>query len=168
MLKKMAITIFRGVLDQLALKIPLYYDIKDEDRGPIWDGNVDSYENDKKRTRSSIDFQVKGRSRGNSSFADDFSFNGIEKWQLENFKIKNGTILIVCMFRNNYAEHELYYASLLPYEIDAILKSQKKQKKPSIKVSRIGDVASFCCICEKFSYDKQMQEGLSNTYLHLR
>lgn len=162
--EKMAITMFRGVLDQLALKTPLYYDIKDGDRGPIWDGNVDFYENDKKRIRCSIDFQVKGRSKGSGSFADSFSFNGIEKWQLENYKIKNGTILIVCMFRKNYTEHELYYASLLPYEIDAILKSQKKQNKPSIKVSRIGDVVSFYRICEKFSYDKRMQEGLSNKY----
>ncbi len=46
--EKMAIMMFRGVLNQLALKAPLYYDIKDGDRGPIWDENVDFYENDKK------------------------------------------------------------------------------------------------------------------------
>lgn len=164
--ESMAITQFRGVLDEMALNVPLRYDIEEGDRGPIWDGNVDFYERDKRKIRYSIDFQVKGRAIGNKKFTDSFSFNEVKEWQLENYKVKNGTILIVCLFRNDYTEKKLYYASLMPYEIDRILDEQHKSKKknPSIKVHSIEDTPTFYRVCEQFNYDKKMQGGLSSNF----
>ncbi len=165
--ESMAITQFRGILDEMALKsVLLRYDIKEGDRGPIWDGNVDFYEKDNRKLRYTIDFQVKGRSIGHRKFTNSFSFNGVEKWQLENYKVKNGTILIACLFRNNYSEKKLYYASLMPYEIDRILNEQYKLKKkmPSIKMRPIEDVVAFYRVCEQFNYDKKMQSGLSSNF----
>lgn len=164
--ESMAITQFRGILDEMTLNVPLRYDIKEGDRGPIWDGNVDFYERDKRKIKYSIDFQVKGRSIGNKRFMDGFSFNEIKEWQLENYKAKNGTILIVCLFRNGYTEKKLYYASLMPYEIDKILDKQHRSKKknPSIKVQSIENIPTFYRICEQFNYDKKMQGGLSSNF----
>ena len=164
--ESMAITEFRGVLDRMALDVPLRYDLKEGDKTPIWDGNVDFYEKNNRKIRYSIDFQVKGRSIGNKRFTNSFCFNDIKKWQLENYKTKNGTMLIVCLFRKNYSERRLYYASLMPYEINRILDEQHKSKKknPSIKVNSIDDIPAFYRICEQFNYDKKMQSGLNSGF----
>lgn len=139
--------------------------INSNDKTPMWDGNIYVYNNPKKEKKyyqGKIETQVKGEEvkkikSGNSKYR-------IEVETLEAYnKDKKGTLLLVCKFidLDNY---QLYYANLLPIDLDDILrKAQNKNKKGKDKISidikpiRRNAVSSLKNICLNFLRESNKQ-----------
>ena len=139
--------------------------INSNDKTPMWDGNIYVYNNSKKEKKfyqGKIETQVKGEEvkkikRGNSKYS-------IEVETLEAYKKdKKGTLLLVCKFID-VDNYQLYYANLLPIDLDDILrKAQNKNKKGKDKISidikpiRKNAVSSLKNICLNFLRESNKQ-----------
>lgn len=135
------------------------------DKTPMWDGNIYVYNNPKKEKKfyqGKIETQVKGEKverikSGNSKYR-------IEVETLEAYKKdKKGTLLLVCKFID-VDNYQLYYANLLPIDLDDILrKAQNKNKKGKDKISidikpiRRNAVSSLKNICLNFLRESNKQ-----------
>lgn len=139
--------------------------INSNDKTPMWDGNIYVYNNPKKEKKfyqGKIETQIKGEEvkrikSGNSKYQ-------IEVETLEAYKKdKKGTLLLVCKFID-VDNYQLYYANLLPIDLDDILrKAQNKNKKGKDKISidikpiRRNAVSSLKNICLNFLRESNKQ-----------
>ena len=115
-IEQKAITKIRDIIDSIEL---FTYHFNEMDKDISWDGNINMYhENiDKKENfDSSIDVQIKGRTTPNKKLNSKHRFS-LDKTDLENYLKKDGTILLLCLFKNDGSEYKIYYAGLLPYNI---------------------------------------------------
>lgn len=126
-----AITILRMTLDKVECII---HSIPEQNTEISWDGEIKLYKNedvdDKANFTSTIKIQVKGRTDKIS--VDAYSFS-IERRDLENYLKENGTIFFVVVF-NKKGEYKVFYADLLPFNLNRILTDRANEGKKKIKV----------------------------------
>ena len=102
-IEQKAITKIRDIIDSIEL---FTYHFNEMDKDISWDGNINMYhENiDKKENfDSSIDVQIKGRTTPNKKLNSKHRFS-LDKTDLENYLKKDGTILLLCLFKNDGSE----------------------------------------------------------------
>ena len=112
----------------------------ENDKTPLWDGQIFIYKNINKKINNWTDklyVQIKGKnvkkiSNGNKTFS--LEINKLQAYQRDG----EGTLLLVCLYTDNM-QYELYYRSLLPVDLDAILKEKKEdQKSISFEIYQIN------------------------------
>ena len=99
-------------------------EIKEGDRGISFDGYVPIYlKNDIKKENfyNKVDIQVKGRSVEKLSSAKQLRFS-MSLNDVKNYKNVGGTIIFYVQVNNNRKKCRIYVKSLLPYEINRILR----------------------------------------------
>lgn len=109
--------------------------INENDKTPSWDGNVEIYNNSnmkKEYLDGCVPVQVKGRWRNNLS-ANTVKYP-VSIIDLKNFQKNGGAIFFVIYC--NYSDYKIYYASLLPFDIDSLLKTKKSAKTISVELDR--------------------------------
>lgn len=163
-IEQKAITKIRDIIDSIEL---FTYHFNEMDKDISWDGNINMYhENiDKKENfDSSIDVQIKGRTTPNKKLNSKHRFS-LDKTDLENYLKKDGTILLLCLFKNDGSEYKIYYAGLLPYNIRNMLK-QYSSSKIKIDMKEIISSSNFENICRNFNIDRNMQKGIKENILN--
>jgi hypothetical protein len=142
--------------------------LQENDKTPFWDGEIWVYKDANKTKKDYADrifVQVKGRkvqkiSQGNSKFP-------MEVETLQGFqKDKRGTLLFVTEIED--IEHtQLYYANLLPVDLNEILyKVKPEQKSISIDIKPIKEKTSslikFICLNFLKNSNEQLKIAIKN------
>lgn len=109
--------------------------ISSNDKTPSWDGEVFIYGSSKKIKSNLIgkaNVQVKGKWRKDiTKIVKEISYQ-ISVDDLKNYKDNGGTIFFVVYC--NYQNFSIFYTSLLPIDIEELLKNKEHQKSISVKL----------------------------------
>lgn len=110
--------------------------ISENDKTPSWDGSIEVYNRDnakKEYLDGVVPIQVKGK------FSDDLSFNSIkysiEVNDLKNYQNNGGVVFFVILC--NYEDFRIFYTSLLPFDIDLLLKDKNMQNTISVELDML-------------------------------
>ena len=153
-----AITKIRDIIDDIDF---FTYRFNEMDKDISWDGNINMYNGDVDRKENfdySIDVQIKGRTTLNKNLKNKHRFS-LDKTDLENYLKKDGTILLLCLFKDDGSEYKTYYANLLPYNIKQMLK-QYSSSKIKVDMKEITSSSNFENICRNFNVDRNIQKGI--------
>ena len=106
-------------INDLIINIPTAYSKIDEnDKNISWDGTIDFYENENIEKKDnylfSIDVQVKGRSTPKKRLGEKQQLD-MDIADIRNYLKKDGTLLLLVMFRNESEDYKIYFLDLLPY-----------------------------------------------------
>lgn len=130
------------------------------DKTPSWDGNLFLYKSSNttnKNLLGRIPIQVKGKLvQKLPTYNYTFPIKIID---LHNY-LNDGGVLYFVITMKNVTEYKIFYLSLLPFDINKILKSTKKNQKTislSLKLLDINSAIPLNCICENFLIDKKLQ-----------
>ena len=99
--------------------------IQSNDKSISWDGTIDFYHGNidkKKNFQFSIDVQIKGRTTNNKKLTDKSYFD-LSVIDMQNFSKKDGTLLLMCLFKRESDDFKIYFSPLLPYHINNYLKN---------------------------------------------
>lgn len=137
-IEEVAISILKTVL----LKSPyLESYIDSNDKTPSWDGNVIVYINKNGKKDSimgKVPIQVKGtevnpvNKNGTITYSADVA-------DLNNYYNDGGAIFFVIFVHIPMMSGEIYYTSLLPYDLNSIMESVKNKKTYAIQLKRFPD-----------------------------
>ena len=136
-------------------------EIKEGEKGVSFDGCIPIYlKNSVKKENfcNKIDIQVKGRS--DIKFSMDLS-------DIHNYKNVGGTIIFYVQVNNDRSQTRMYVKSLLPYEINQMLKKNNNSNKKislSFEYIALEDVEKLEDICFQFQSDKDKQYSYKNEY----
>ena len=133
----------------------------DNDKTPLWDGQIIIYKNIDKNISNWIDklyVQIKGRNvnkitEGNKTFS--LEVEKIKAYQRD----LNGTLLLVCLYTDEM-EYELYYRNLLPVDLKNILDNvDEGNKSTSFEIYPIkkGQKNAILNICLNFTKNAKKQ-----------
>lgn len=133
----------------------------DNDKTPLWDGQLFIYKNIDKNISNWIDklyVQIKGRNvkkitEGNKTFS--LEIEKIEAYQRD----LNGTLLLVCLYTDEM-EYELYYRNLLPVDLKNILDNvDEGNESTSFEIYPIkkGKKNAILNICLNFTKNAKKQ-----------
>ena len=131
--------------------------INENDRTPSWDGCIEVYNHDsakKEYLDGVVPIQVKGK------FSDDASFNSIKYSikvnDLENYQNNGGVVFFVVLC--TYTDFRIFYISLLPFDIDLLLKDKKTQNTISVKLTMLpNNEREVYLILKDFLYHSKRQ-----------
>ncbi len=160
-IEQKAVTKFRELVDDIEC---LKHNFFDNDRSISWDGTVDLYNGDTDKKENydySIDVQIKGRTVYTKKLNNKPRFS-LDRKDLENYLKKDGTLLLLCLFKKDSNEFKLYYASLLPYNIRNLLKQYSiEMNKIKIDMKEIKSPEHFELVCRNFKLDKERQKSIN-------
>lgn len=137
--------------------------IQSNDKSISWDGTIDFYHGniDKKENfQFSIDVQVKGRTTNNKKLTDKSYFD-LSVIDIQNFLKKDGTLLLMCLFKRESDDFKIYFSSLLPYHINNYLKNNDSSNTIRVKMKEIKDASHLESICRNFQIDKEIQKRMN-------
>lgn len=156
------ISILRNLLDKMDT---VTYSLEEGDKNISWDGDIKLYKNadidDKSNLSSIIRVQVKSRTKRIPN-ADKISFF-IDKKDLENYLLENGTMYFVIIF-NKSNDCKIFYIDLLPYNLRKILKEDvngKNEIKVKLKYLQ-NDPKEFERILRNFAINMKQQKRISD------
>lgn len=131
-----------NILKTALLKSPyLESYIDSNDKTPSWDGNVIVYTNEdgkKNNIMGRVPIQVKGtevnpvKKDGTITYSADVA-------DLNNYYNDGGAIFFVIFVHTPMISGEIYYKSLLPYDLNRIMESVKSKKTYAIQLKRFPD-----------------------------
>ena len=155
--------------DLIAKKENMNSDFKKNDTRISWDGVIDLYKNNvnkKENFEHSIDVQIKGRTTHNKKLKDKSNFS-IDRTDLENYYKKDGTIFILCLFKENSDEYRIYYNSLQKSDISKLLKAYgNNASKIKIPTLVIKNENHFEEICRNFVCNRDIQKKIDNDFFN--
>ena len=114
--------------------------IHDGDKEPSWDGNIYLYsdENFNKKGITKLAAQVKGQ-LAEANNLQEISFP-IEVADLENYYRNGGCLyFVVCISPTNPQKKDIFYKTLLPYDLRELLTAKGTQKTITVKLERFPD-----------------------------
>lgn len=135
------------------------------DKEPSWDGSIYVYnapaDNHKKEDyRATVPVQVKGKKMNDHS-AEKIQYR-VSVVDLKNYKIIGGTMFFV-VYISSSGETKIYYNSLLPFELNKILKNIGDRKSVSIEFTAFPtDKTEITNLVMNFARDKDKQALLRN------
>lgn len=115
-------------------------EISENDKTPSFDGYIELYSkagNKKSDLIGRCDIQVKGKTIANKKFKDNINYPA-EVDDLKNY-FKNGGVIyfVVGINKKNSNQHQIYYCSLLPFDLRQIITQLKpNQKTKSIELEK--------------------------------
>ena len=138
----------------------------DNDKTPLWDGQIFMYKSIDKRIdnwNDKVYVQIKGKnvkslSKGNKTFSLEVS--KLKAYQRD----INGTLLLVCLYTDNM-DYKLYYRNLLPVDLNSILENIDETKKStSFEIYPInkGEKNAILHICLNFVQNAKKQINREN------
>lgn len=131
--------------------------INENDKTPSWDGNIEVYNNDNKKKGNldgTVPVQVKGK--WCEDICNDSITFPIEVTDLINYKNGGGVMYFVILC--NTTQHKIYYASLLPIDIDSILRNKITQKNISVGLDILPNAErEIYLILKNFLYHSKRQ-----------
>lgn len=137
-IEESAINVLKGAL----LKSPyLECYIDSNDKTPSWDGNVFVYkskDNKKNNIMGKVPIQVKG-TKSNPVNKDGTISYYADVADLNNYYNDGGAIFFVIFVDTILTNGKIYYASLLPYDLNIVMKKVKNQKKYAIQLKCFPD-----------------------------
>ena len=137
--------------------------IQKNDRTISWDGTIDFYNgtiDSKDNYEFSVDVQVKGRTKYTKKLNDKISFD-LSISDLKNYLKKDGTIFFLVAFLKDTEKFNIYYLSLLPYDINKLLKEEKNHlKSVKVKMKKLKDSDDLENICRNFQLNKEIQKRM--------
>lgn len=142
-------------------------EIKEGDRGVSFDGCIPIYLKNKIKKNNfcnKVDIQVKGRSVKKLSSSEHLKFS--MTWpDIKNYKNVGGTIIFYVQVNSDRTKSRIYIKSLLPYEINQILKTNSKNNV-SLTFEYIDetDVKKLEYIFFQFQNDKDKQYSYKDEY----
>ena len=158
--EKTAINKIENLLDSLEY---FDYHFNADDTGISWDGYIDLYHgniDNKGNFDARIDVQIKGRTLFKKRLQDKCKFD-IDKRDLENYNKIDGTLFLLVRFLGN-GEYKIYYISLLPKNINDLLKEQPNSKNEiRVTLKELKNALQLEEICRNFALDKEIQKKLS-------
>lgn len=137
--------------------------IQSNDKSISWDGTIDFYNGsiDKKDNfQFSIDVQVKGRTTNNKKLTEKSHFD-LSVVDMKNFLKKDGTLLLMCLFKRDSDDFKIYFSALLPYDINNYLKKDDLSPTIRVKMKEIKDASHLESICRNFQIDKEIQKKMN-------
>lgn len=137
--------------------------IQSNDKSISWDGTIDFYNGniDKKNNfQFSIDVQVKGRTTNNKELKDKSHFD-LPVVDMKNFLKKDGTLLLMCLFKRYSDDFKIYFSTLLPYNINKYLKENNLSTTIRVEMKEIKDASHLESICRNFQIDKETQKKMN-------
>lgn len=113
--------------------------INDGDREPSWDGDIEVYRkpgnvHSKGDLVLKVPIQVKGHAVPQLPRKNTISYS-IETSDLRNYLNAGGTMFFVVYVDETGNNHQIYYASLLPFELKQTLDKYGEQKKRNMPLS---------------------------------
>ena len=143
--------------------------IEKNDKTPSVDGKIVVRKHPTEKKEDILDYitvQVKGTQVQELS-SKEISFD-VDIADLNNYLLFDGIIFLVVEIISN-TSYRIFYNSLLPYDIHALLKNIKKnQKQKRIKLKRLNQ-KQFFKICNQFIVERTNQKGVKcvpNADLH--
>jgi len=150
--------------------------IEENDKTPVWDGNLfiynnppkGNYDHKKADLNSKIPVQVKGKTvkklhENYTSYS--FSLNDLEAYY------KDGGVILffVEIDSNDIYNRRIFYESLLPYDIKKVTNNFTCDSKKNIKLKHLkeNDVKKFEDECENFIINREMQYSTKDLNLSL-
>lgn len=131
-----------NILKTALLKSPyLESYIDSNDKTPSWDGNVIVYTNEdgkKNNIMGRVPIQVKG-TEVNPVNKDGTITYSADVADLNNYYNDGGVIFFVIFVHIPMISGEIYYTSLLPYDLNSIMESVKSKKTYAIQLKRFPD-----------------------------
>lgn len=158
--EKTALNKIENLLDTLEY---FDYHFNADDTGISWDGYIDLYHgniDNKGNFDTRIDVQIKGRTLLKKRLQDKCKFD-IDKRDLENYNKIDGTLFLLVRFLEN-GEYKIYYISLLPKNINDLLKEQPNYKNEiRVTLRELKNALQLEEVCRNFALDKEIQKKLS-------
>lgn len=131
-----------SILKTALLKSPyLESYIDSNDKTPSWDGNIIVYKNKdgkKNNIMGKVPIQVKG-TEVNPVNKDGTITYSADVADLNNYYNDGGAIFFVIFVHIPMISGEIYYTSLLPYDLNSIMESLKNKKTYAIQLKRFPD-----------------------------
>lgn len=132
---------------------------------PSWDGNIFVYrskEFEKANQLGKVPVQVKGSKKSNA-LGNSIHFS-IEVADLRNYYSDGGVVFFVVYFESKSNSRKIYYASLLPFDLNTILKDIGKQKYKTISLGVLpeSDSNELANIFMAFLSDRPKQMSIIN------
>lgn len=132
--------------------------IKENDRMPIWDGEIILYSKDGHKAEDvigKISCQVKGKYRKDAPSSIKYN---VKKYELENY-LRDGGLIFFVVYLNEESE-TYYYAKLEPVRIRKYLKDVAGKASASISLERLpSDLSAVEHDFRQFLRDCQYQAG---------
>ena len=158
--EKTALNKIENLLDELET---FDYNFVADNTGISWDGYIDLYHgniDDKGNFDTRIDAQIKGRTTNIKKLQGKWKFD-IDKKDLENYNKIDGTLFLAVRFLKN-GDFKIYYKSLLPKNINDLLKEQPNAKNEiKVTLKEVKNALDLERICRNFALDKETQKKLS-------
>lgn len=147
--------------------------ISENDKTPLWDGNLILYEENhngrKDKIIGQIPIQIKSTNQKKRKLEEKFQ---ISKSDLNKYQINGGIIFIRPIFYNdNVDDYDIYIKSLLPVTIEEILRESNQRVNPktgetfetiSIELDKITEISHFETICYHFLSQNKLQHNKEN------
>lgn len=152
-------------INDLIINIPTAYSKIDEnDKNISWDGTIDFYENENIEKKDnylfSIDVQVKGRSTPKKRLGEKQQLD-MDIADIRNYLKKDGTLLLLVMFRNESEDYKIYFLDLLPYNITKLLANTNESTKTvKVKLKELKGAKHLEKICHNFNKNKEIQKKM--------
>jgi len=161
-----------AVTDRIAACPRLSPEITIGDRTPITDGHIDFYsseEQSKKTLEGRVPVQVKGRvDKAKIKAARDGQSFSVEREVLRFFRNHGGGVYFYVPMREGGVHREVFYAILLPFKIDRILKEgSAAQKTFSIRLTRLPRKASEIEGIVRLAWNGRSQSAANGNSDHL-
>lgn len=80
---------------------------------------------------------------------------------MQNFSKKDGTLLLMCLFKRESDDFKIYFSSLLPYHINKYLKNNASSDTIRVKMKEIKNASHLESICRNFQIDKEIQKKMN-------
>ena len=158
--EKTALNKIENLLDELET---FDYNFVADNTGISWDGYIDLYHgniDDKGNFDTRIEAQIKGRTTNIKKLQGKWKFD-IDKKDLENYNKIDGTLFLAVRFLKN-GDFKIYYKSLLPKNINDLLKEQPNAKNEiKVTLKEVKNALDLERICRNFALDKETQKKLS-------
>lgn len=157
-----AVSKVRCLIDELEY---IDYNFSENDKGISFDGTIDLFKgnmNLKENWEGSIKVQIKGRTMyKDPTNIDKITFD-LDKRDLNNFLIEDGTILIVVKFYDkDINKYGIYINPLLPADIKKIQDENKfnTSEKVKIKLKKVINSKDLEKKCKLFKINQDIQKG---------
>lgn len=114
--------------------------INDGDKEPSWDGHIYVYSKANKKKENlqgRVPVQIKGKL--SNDFSKDIIHYSVDLADLRNYLGEGGTIFLVVYVDQTGANYKIYYKSLLPFNLNQIIKKADKQKTTVIDLLKFPD-----------------------------
>lgn len=130
-----------AVANALSVTDTLQRFFKENDKTPLWDGEVFIYKNNDWNNENligKVSVQLKGKLATKEELSKEIISYPVEIVNLENYKKNGGTIYFVTQInKRNTSQKVVYYETLTPQKISTYIKGKEQQESCIIKLKRL-------------------------------